>query len=168
MKAGFQENFRFLVIFILVLALMNFALVGFDINRQNDYSNEVGQMIAKNGCLDHETEVKAAKLGRDSYHNMFWVTPAKAEKKPTYDINHHRRYDAHHKPIDIVYDYTQPQNYGRKIKFVVHTDIPVLPVYLMNLGSANHKNGLSIKHHYTTYVVSQLAQHDINKQQQQF
>lgn len=80
MKAGFQENFRFLVIFILVLTLMNFAFVGFDINRQNDYSNEVGQMIAKNGCLDHETEVKAAKLGHDRYHNMFWVTPAKSEK----------------------------------------------------------------------------------------
>lgn len=156
MKMAPVEMFRMLAIFFMVMLMINFSLLGYHINQANAFQNDVAEKIAKDGAVDKPALDYAKQVSEQKYRNMFKLSPAKPDYLPKRDINGN---DIPGQTVTI--DYTQTQNYGRPIKYVISTNIPTF-----SFGGWSRLG--SIHNTYSGVVVSQKAQHDLNREQEQY
>lgn len=162
--------FRVLAIFFVVMIMVNLSLLGYHFNQVNDFQNSMNQMIAKEGCIDKNVKDYAIRLSNNRYKGMFSIRPAKNEYLPKRDINGKDLIspsDIHgksHPGKTVTVNYTQPQNYGKPIKYIIDMDVPTF-----SLGGKNSWARLgSIHNTHESQTVSQLPQHDLNQEQQSF
>lgn len=149
MKVAPAEMFRMIAVFFMVMFLLNFGIVGWEINQENDYESMVSQKIAKEGCVDKKVINWANNLSHNTHKGMFTLKPAPKEKVHKTDINGHER----SKMMTI--DYSQPQNYGDTIKYVI--GIHVTP-FALGTGDWTHLPGINLEHEGLTN--SQLAKYN--------
>lgn len=167
MKMAPVEMFRMLAIFFMVMLMINFSLLGYHINQANAFQNDVAEKIAKDGAVDKPALDYAKQVSEQKYRNMFKLSPAKPDYLPKRDINGKDmiakdEIKGHaHPGQTVTIDYTQTQNYGRPIKYVISTNIPTF-----SFGGWSRLG--SIHNTYSGIVVSQKAQHDLNREQEQY
>lgn len=150
MKVAPAEMFRMIAVFFMVMFLLNFGIIGWELNQENDYESMVSQKIAKEGCVNERVIKYANDLSHNTrYRGMFTVKAAPNDRVHEKDINGHDR----NKMMTI--NYSQPQNYGNEIKYII--GIHITP-FALGSGSWTHLPGIDLEHEGLT--TSQLAKHN--------
>lgn len=158
MKVAPAEMFRMIAVFFMVMFLLNFGIIGWELNQENDYESMVSQKIAKEGCVNERVITYANHLSHNTrYRGMFTVKAAPNDRVHKKDINGHDR----NKMMTI--NYSQPQNYGNEIKYII--GIHITP-FALGSGSWTHLPGIDLEHEGLT--TSQLAKHNPAQSPQPF